>query len=127
MCFHLLNVHARVSRAIPQPIGNIGRQRRQRDVSATAKVLFSAENFFQEVGGLGGGVAADFYFFLSEHVEDAVQRFVDDVLIEVELASDGAAAGGGLDDMVIFLDQADPLHGAMDDGGEGNGEFGGTG
>ena len=75
---------------------------------------------------MGGGIDTDFYFFLSEHVEDAIDGLADDVLVEIELVRDRTAARGSFDDMVILLDYADALHGAVDDRRESGGEIGGA-
>jgi len=42
------------------------------------------EDFFEEGGDTGGGVGADFLFFLAEHEEEAVQGFAHHVLIDIE-------------------------------------------
>jgi len=76
---------------------------------------------------LGGGIGANFYFFLSKHVEDTVEGLADDELVEIELVGDGIAAGGRLDDVLIFLDDADALQGAVNDGSERACEIGGAG
>src|SRR5260221_11414372 len=86
-----------------------------------------AEDFLQQGGGLGGGVFADFLFFFAELVEEAIQRFSDNVFVEIELAGEHAAGGGLLHDAVVLLDYADFFHGVMDYGGEGGGEVGGGG
>src|ERR1700686_1922676 len=89
--------------------------------------LFSSENFFQKSGGLGGRVGADIYFLLSDLVEEAVEGFADDVLIEIELVSDGVAAGSSFEDVNIVLDYAESLQGTVDDRSESSREIGGTG
>jgi hypothetical protein len=89
--------------------------------------LFCAEDFLQQLCGLGGGILADFAFFDSENQEESVESFVDDVFIEVKLAGQDTAARGFFDDAVVLADDADTLQGMMDDGCEGGGEIGGTG
>src|ERR1700680_1797235 len=89
--------------------------------------LFSGENFFQQSRGLGGRVGADIYFLLSDLVEEAVEGFADDILVEIELVGDGVAAGSGLDDVIVVLDYADSLQGTVDDRSESSREIGGTG
>lgn len=101
--------------------------KKRRHQGGAPEGLFSAENFLEERGVLGGGGGADFYFFLAECVEEAVEGFADDVLVEIELIGDGPAAGGGFDDLVILLEYADALQGGVDDGGERGGEIGGAG
>jgi len=95
--------------------------------SLRSKGLFCAEDFFQELCGLGGGILADFAFFDSENQEESVESFVDDVFVEVKLAGQDTAAGGFFDDAVVLADDSDTLQGTMDDGGEGGGEVGRTG
>src|ERR1700728_2331655 len=89
--------------------------------------LFSAEDFFQEWCRLGGGRCPNLYFFLSQQVEQAIQSFAHDVLVQIELVSDGVATGGGFDDLIILLDNAGALQGAVDDRRKGCGEIGRAG
>ena len=108
----------------------MGDWRRNRDQSPRLLKLyelFLGEDFFQQRSGLGGGIGANFYFFLSKHVEDTVEGLADDELVEIELVGDGIAAGGRLDDVLIFLDDADALQGAVNDGSERACEIGGAG
>src|ERR1700686_5423503 len=88
--------------------------------------LFSSENFFQKSGGLGGRVGADIYFLLSDLVEEAVEGFADDILVEIELVGDGVATGRGLDDVIVVLDYADSMQGTVGDRAESSREIGGT-
>ena len=88
---------------------------------------FSGENFFQQSGGLGGTVGADIDLLLSNLVEEAVEGFADDILVEIELVGDSVAAGSGLDDVIVLLDYADALQRAVDDRSERGREIGGTG
>lgn len=73
------------------------------------------------------GILADFLFFFSEHVEEAVEGFADDIFVEIELAGDGTAAWSLFDDAIILLHDSHLFHGSVNDGAEGGGKVGGTG
>ena len=47
---------------------------------------FASEDLFQQAGGLGCRIIADLLFFLAKHIEETVQRFAYDVLVEIEAA-----------------------------------------
>src|ERR1700676_705893 len=96
--------------------GNLSRQQ-----------LFSGENFFQEGGGAGGRVGTDLYFFLFDLIEEAVESLANDILVEIELVGNGVPAGGGLDDVIVLLNDADALQGTVDDRSESSREIGGAG
>jgi hypothetical protein len=86
-----------------------------------------SEYFFEQRGRLRGGVFANLGLFDCEHVEDAVEGFLDDVLVEVEFVGDGSAAGGVFDYVFVLLDDAYVLKGTVHDRGECGGEIGGAG
>jgi hypothetical protein len=89
--------------------------------------LSSSENIFQQRGGLGRWVGANSDLFLPDFVEEAIESFADDVLVEVEFVGDGVSAGSTLDDAVIPLEDADALQGTVDDGSERGRQIGGAG
>jgi hypothetical protein len=89
--------------------------------------LFTGKNFLEKCGGLGGGRGADFYFFLSDQVEETVQSLADDIFVEIELVRDGPATGSGFDDVLILFDYAPALQRTVDDRGERAGYVGGAG
>lgn len=89
--------------------------------------LFLAEDFLEQWGGLGGGSGPDLYFFLTDHIEDAVQSFAGDVLVEIEFIRDGVAAGCGFDYVVILFAYAHALQDGVNDGSEVSGEIRGAG
>ena len=43
------------------------------------------EYFFQQGGSLRGGVVANLLLFLTQHQQESVQSFLDDVVVEIEL------------------------------------------
>src|SRR5205814_6068875 len=46
--------------------------------------LLAGEDFFEERGDTGGGIGADLLFFLAEHEKEAVQRFANHILVDIE-------------------------------------------
>src|SRR5258708_26208503 len=88
---------------------------------------FPAEHFLQQRGRLGGRVLANLLFLFSEHVEQAIEGFANNVFVDVELPRDRAAAGSALHHPIVLLYHANVLHGSFYDGRERCGEIGGTG
>ncbi len=58
---------------------------------AVGQDVLAGEDLLEEGGDAGGGIGADFLFFLAEHEEEAVQSFANNVLVDVE----GGAFGEG--------------------------------
>src|SRR5579871_772541 len=77
--------------------------------------LSPPKNLFQQVGGLGGRVTPDFALFYAERIEESIQRFFHDILVEIEFVGQGTSSRSVLDHALILLDDADFLQGVMDD------------
>src|SRR5207245_11321677 len=97
---------------------------RGKDIANTVRVtrtgqdprtLFPAEHFLKQCRGPGRGVLANLLFFFSEHVEETVQGFFDNVFVEIELTSEGAAHRRVPDDPVVLLDNGRLSHGPVPD------------
>jgi len=58
----------------------------------SSEELFPAEDFLQQVRRLRRGVFANLLFFLSKHVEKAVERFANDVFVEIEFVGEEAGS-----------------------------------
>src|SRR6266702_304246 len=62
-------------------------------IKPPAAKRLAGEDFLEEGGDAGGGVGADFLFFLAEHEKEAVQGFANDVLVDIERGAFGKGDG----------------------------------
>src|SRR5579863_378662 len=85
-------------------------------------VLFSAEDFLQQIRRLRRGISANLRFFGGKHVEDAVESLLDDILVKIEFIGDCAASRSVFYNVVVLLNDANALHRAVHDRGEGGSE-----
>src|SRR5919109_114567 len=78
------------------------------------------EHFAQQRRCLSHGILADLLFFLRHHVEEAVHRLSDDVLVEVEALLIGDARSHWIaHELVVLPHDSNILHGLVNNGSKG--------